>query len=892
MVTYGRSRPNVTITKRTGATRMSTGSGLTKSSYRKSSGGSGESQKTTAKTIIEENKQGSTTAADIIAQATGSTKQTTTAKKIIEEAKETPTNESMSKIVTRRASGSSGTTASQIIEEARAPVRRDYSSDIIPTKDIRTDIKKQMDKTSSYAPVLTKENLTRLQRERETTSQYQQSFTQFIKNPIRKATRKYQETVTPIFERAKPESRDVDIKRADKETEMFYDRTGILQPNMQTAQERAVLAGEIYRSKTLAKDETSFIKYVGLKGKEFGAKQKRFNLGIREGAKKVLRENTATIIYESALAGATGFGFGTGVLKGLKTSSTTAKSLAKTGRIIVGADVGYASVKAYTSDDPAVSFGASITKSAVLYSSFGKGASIGNAPTTGDVVTNIKGTGKKIDAKTTVFEFENVITGQKSTAVQTPNARYEKITTEKGFVKKITTAQGVEYQTFEGKKLVSREYKPATPEKPMSGKVEKQISQPQTKESLKSDESKSIFEVAQYGKQTVKGETSKVKQGIKQTESFNVEQESVGKTTIFAESQKEVFKATQFAQEKAFGEFKTVDKFSLVKETKPQFKLDGETKVGGFEIKQTKTPKVISTYTKKPVKFESVSQTKEIGFKYDYSYKEVYQTGKFKIKEFFKSKKGGVTLEKPKGLLKTEPTISVETTQPKFDNFKPFKPFIAEVKPPKLNIPPYKVPSKPAKSITHTKTSIPEEPKIGFKSTPSEKLKEFNKKASGTNIKDIYKPASDIKGGSSYKPSFDVDIKPRSRTKPKVTQDTEQDTEQITEQEIILDKPQRFVDPVIPPPIPQPRTPDPFIPSPTPPPIDLFGFPPLFKPSGGVGGSGFKTRSYYKQPKQYTPTAYAAFLGIKGKKTKSGEKSGLGLRPIQNTKPKKRKMRL
>jgi len=50
----------------------------------------------------------------------------------------------------------------------------------------------------------------------------------------------------------------------------------------------------------------------------------------------------------------------------------------------------------------------------------------------------------------------------------------------------------------------------------------------------------------------------------------------------------------------------------------------------------------------------------------------------------------------------------------------------------------------------------------------------------------------------------------------------------------------------------------------------------------GMGGSGtLISRKSMKQPKAYTPSGFSAAFGIKGKPTKLGIKSGLGLRPIK-----------
>ena len=68
-----------------------------------------------------------------------------------------------------------------------------------------------------------------------------------------------------------------------------------------------------------------------------------------------------------------------------------------------------------------------------------------------------------------------------------------------------------------------------------------------------------------------------------------------------------------------------------------------------------------------------------------------------------------------------------------------------------------------------------------------------------------------------------------------------------------------------------------------------IGFPPLpFFPSGGLG-STTKTKKGKKTPKGYKPSLFAAFTGLKGKSTKGGIISGLGIRPLRDIIPKGRK---
>ena len=74
----------------------------------------------------------------------------------------------------------------------------------------------------------------------------------------------------------------------------------------------------------------------------------------------------------------------------------------------------------------------------------------------------------------------------------------------------------------------------------------------------------------------------------------------------------------------------------------------------------------------------------------------------------------------------------------------------------------------------------------------------------------------------------------------------------------------------------------------TPPGYPGFAFPPMpFLPSGG-GGFGKSRRSFKKQTKAYTPSAFSLVTGFKGKPTPFGIKSGLGARPIRKKRKKKK----
>lgn len=73
-------------------------------------------------------------------------------------------------------------------------------------------------------------------------------------------------------------------------------------------------------------------------------------------------------------------------------------------------------------------------------------------------------------------------------------------------------------------------------------------------------------------------------------------------------------------------------------------------------------------------------------------------------------------------------------------------------------------------------------------------------------------------------------------------------------------------------------TPIPPIPPPPPPPPGGLGF---WWPSGVGGSRTIIKRKSLKQPKAYTPSGFSAAFGIKGKSSKIGVLSGLGIRPIK-----------
>ena len=65
--------------------------------------------------------------------------------------------------------------------------------------------------------------------------------------------------------------------------------------------------------------------------------------------------------------------------------------------------------------------------------------------------------------------------------------------------------------------------------------------------------------------------------------------------------------------------------------------------------------------------------------------------------------------------------------------------------------------------------------------------------------------------------------------------------------------------------------------------------PPLFIPPGGPGFGGKGIFPKFKQPKQFASSISASILGITGKSSQAGIASGLGLRPLQAPKKKKKK---
>jgi hypothetical protein len=92
--------------------------------------------------------------------------------------------------------------------------------------------------------------------------------------------------------------------------------------------------------------------------------------------------------------------------------------------------------------------------------------------------------------------------------------------------------------------------------------------------------------------------------------------------------------------------------------------------------------------------------------------------------------------------------------------------------------------------------------------------------------------------------------------------------------------------PRVPEPVRTPKTPEliqpPRIkePGPRPPGLKVPPIPGIIPLPGMSGGGWGKVGKRKRQPKQYTPSAFAASFGVKGKKSKYGELSGLGIRPI------------
>ena len=76
--------------------------------------------------------------------------------------------------------------------------------------------------------------------------------------------------------------------------------------------------------------------------------------------------------------------------------------------------------------------------------------------------------------------------------------------------------------------------------------------------------------------------------------------------------------------------------------------------------------------------------------------------------------------------------------------------------------------------------------------------------------------------------------------------------------------------------------------------INTFFAPPPFADVYKGTARGLLSRSKksreFNQPKEYSPTAFAQALNIRGKGTKAGEFTGFGIRPIKETKKKKRNL--
>jgi len=140
----------------------------------------------------------------------------------------------------------------------------------------------------------------------------------------------------------------------------------------------------------------------------------------------------------------------------------------------------------------------------------------------------------------------------------------------------------------------------------------------------------------------------------------------------------------------------------------------------------------------------------------------------------------------------------------------------------------------------------------------------------------IIKTSPISKTSSIQRVSPILDLSPAQTTKISQTQKQKQQQRQkltpITTTITTPTTPTILTPPTTNPPFTPPVAPPTFIP----PPPTFEYFP---KMSLGLGKS--YSRKKVKQPKEYTPSAFAAGFKIKGKSTKLGIKSGLGLRPIK-----------
>jgi len=120
---------------------------------------------------------------------------------------------------------------------------------------------------------------------------------------------------------------------------------------------------------------------------------------------------------------------------------------------------------------------------------------------------------------------------------------------------------------------------------------------------------------------------------------------------------------------------------------------------------------------------------------------------------------------------------------------------------------------------------------------------------------------------------------------------TIQELDLIRVQRFKLREPELLVPELAPPGRVPPERSPPFIPHfprvPRPPKIPGELFPPL--PGGGLGRRRKIKKRKGKQPKRYTPSLTAVVLGIRGKPSKIGELTGLGIRPLPSLSVKKKR---
>jgi hypothetical protein len=669
------------------------------------------------------------------------------------------------------------------------------------------------------------------------------------------------------------------------------EKVGFLQPSINVAKKKAGATADAETYSKVGKElkkqgKTIESQTYMLKSK--GAKVREFSYGFIQSAKNTIREKPATLLIE----GIAGFGFGG--LGQVAKKSRAAYKVYKYGSYGV-AGVGVIGVGTKVASTPREDRGNVVGEVTPHVVAFGGGGYLGAKAYTSTSNTKVTGKGSQFSPDVKKYQFKGEVKGQsfKSKAWETPDATYEKASFGGETRFKKTAIEGITEYTIKNNKVVSKTYTPNTkiytPKTPQ-GKTTTFKSKPETRLSYDPKKHVSTFEVAEFQTQSQVTSKPTSTRFRKKLETTSTSKSVLGKTTTKAKSQFEEAQLTEYVTKtkkvkgKTTTTTKVIGQYYKNRYTKPKFVLDQKSELGKSIHVAEDTPHGFLKYQKQPVKAEHVSMQKDVGYDFKYEYTDEFKGFSMFDNKMMKSKKGSFML--PETI--TTPQVGVKPTSPKISNepsILTFDPMAKTLRitsnKPNLLIPPRKSPTATPQSPLTTF-----EPKLGV---GTGKIKPIEK----TNFKPITDQRPELKalitpnnkeriitGGRNrfrydqpqdQKPKQKVDLIPDQDTTTK--QDYQRRFTKKTNNDI---SPKIGVD---------------FAPE-IPPTFTFFGGIPSFTPFGGVGSGKRRKKIRVKQPRKYTPTGFAAIFNIKGKSTKGGIKSGLGIRPLTPVKKKKKKLNL